>query len=141
MKAANSRCVFAAATAVLTASTLVLACGGGDAATAWAAKQSAGGIGRGQVASSAGERVPAFVLVTEAAGCAFLIDAAYDAYAVTVADADCQQVASALNGVTGVGLMSRNDSVKPNASTEGHTSDLSTGEVLIMATIATKVTS
>jgi hypothetical protein len=67
-----------------------------------------------------------------------LIDPQYNAYSATVSFSNCQAGAADLNGDTAVGLVALNDTVVPNELYIGYTLTMTSGESLIIATVATR---
>ena len=66
-----------------------------------------------------------------------IINASYDVYAVSAIYSNCGAAASALNGLTATGLMTKDDTVTPNVLYTGYSLTLSDGQVLIIASTAT----
>jgi hypothetical protein len=67
-----------------------------------------------------------------------IINAMYDAYAVTATYASCETSIASLNGVTATGLIALNDQVSPNQIYMGYSLTLPSGDVLIITTDATR---
>jgi hypothetical protein len=66
-----------------------------------------------------------------------IINASYNAYSVSVTYSNCGATTSALNGVTGTGLMTLDDTVVPSVLYTGYALTFSDGEVLLLVTKAT----
>jgi hypothetical protein len=66
-----------------------------------------------------------------------LINGKYNAYAVTATYSNCGANGSALNGLSGTGLMTLDDTQNPSVLYVGYSMTLAGGEVLLVASNAT----
>jgi hypothetical protein len=66
-----------------------------------------------------------------------LINVKYNAYSMSASYSNCGASASTLNGLTGTGLITRDDTVVPNVLYAGYSLTLPNGQVLVIASYAT----